>query len=104
MGIERQDLQQLKQQEHLFLTLVENCSRSELAASAKFLAMYIALYRQQFGEIPATDFLKIVQEPALDEKLLQLVSVGMQEASAMIKMVMLQGRHAVNEGDDTLRN
>jgi len=104
MDIEHQDLQQLKQQEHEFLTLVENCSRSELAKSAKFLAMYLALYRQQFGEIPAADYIKLVQAPTLDKGLLQLVSDGMQEASAMMKMVMLQDRQAVNEGDDNLLN
>jgi len=43
----------LKQLEKQFFTLVENSTRDELAQCAKYLAMYLVLYRQKFGEIPS---------------------------------------------------
>ena len=104
MEIESQDIQLLKQQEHEFLHLVENCSHSDLARTTKFLAMYLALYRQQFGEIPASDYSKLLQAPVLDKELLQIITEGMQEASAMLKMVMLQGRDLPDHSDQQVLN
>lgn len=99
MEIDQKDILLLKQRELEFTGLVENCSHSELAKCTKFLAMYLALYRQQFGEIPASDFSRLLQRPALDRDLLQIIGEGMQEASAMMRMILLQ-----DQDRDTISN
>jgi len=99
MQIKNQDLQQLKQRELEFLELVENCNHAELAKCTKFLAMYIALYRQQFGEIPSADYLKLLQPTTLDKDLIQIIGDGMREASEMMKTVLMQGRSQDNVPD-----
>lgn len=91
MNIENQDIQLLKQRELEFLHLVENCNRNELVKCAKFLAMYLALYRQQFGEIPFAEYNRLLQPSALDDKLIQVIGEGLQEASEMMKVILLQG-------------
>lgn len=91
MEIDQNDILILKQRELEFTGLVGNSSHSELAKCTKFLAMYLALYRQQFGDIPAADFSHLLQRPTLDRELLQIIGEGMQEASAMLKMILLQG-------------
>jgi len=92
MQIENQDLHQLKQRELEFLALAENCNHAELAKCTKFLAMYLALYRQQFGEIPSADYMKLLQPTTLDKDLIQIIGDGMREASEMMKVVLMQGR------------
>ena len=90
MGIRFGDLVKLKQREQEFLSLVENSSREDLAKCAKFLAMYLVLYRQQFGEIPADGYLKLTESPGTDTASLEIVGHGIDEASEMLKMVMRQ--------------
>ena len=98
MKIGNPEIQLLKRREAEFLDLVENSSHAELARCAKFLAMYLALYREQFGEIPVADYNRLLQPAALDKELLDIIGAGMQEASAMLRMVMQQGiRESVTE-------
>lgn len=104
MEIDQKDILLLKQRELEFTGLVENCSHSELAKCTKFLAMYLALYRQQFGEIPASDFSHLLQRPALDKELLQIIGEGMQEASAMMRMILVQGQEQLTTGSGRLLN
>lgn len=90
MSIRFNDLVKLKQREQEFLSLVENSSREDLAKCAKFLAMYLVLYRQQFGEIPAEGYIKLTESPGTDRESLEIVEHGIDEASEMLKMVIRQ--------------
>jgi hypothetical protein len=100
--INKQDLLQLKLREHEFLNLVETCSRDELAKCAKFLAMYVALYRQEFGDIPAAGYQKLLHTVTLDVEMLKIVADGMSEAAEMLKTVLLHTRGTSNETADDI--
>ena len=105
MAINKLDLLKLKQRELEFLGLVETCDRDDLAKCAKFLAMYVALYRQKFGDIPATGYMKLLSNPALDNELLQIMEDGMYEAAEMLKIILLQNRDTgVSTNNNTFLN
>jgi hypothetical protein len=99
MDTTTQELLKLKQQEQEFLELAHTCNRDELVKCARILAMYIALYRQEFGEIPLRGYAKLLDTTALDGELLQITSEGLYEAAEMLKTVMLQFRNEADVGD-----
>ena len=86
----KQDLTRLKQREYEFTLMVENCNREDLAKCTKFLAMYVALYRQKFGEIPNSDYKKLITSPILDSDLIEILDEGMYEAAEMLKLILSQ--------------
>ena len=86
----KEDLIKLKHSENEFLHLVESSSRDDLAKCSKFLAMYLALYRQKFGEIPDTDYGKLINAFELDKELVEILDDGMHEAAEMLKLILLQ--------------
>jgi len=91
-----QELLKLKQQEQEFLELTQTCNRDELVKCARVLAMYIALYRQQFGEVPLHCHAKLQQTNAFDDELIQITMEGLHEAVEMLKTVMLQHRDDIS--------
>jgi len=99
MDTTTQELLKLKQQEQEFLQLAQTCNRDELVKCARILAMYIALYRQEFGEIPLRGYAKLLDTSALDGELLQITREGLYEAAEMLKTVMLQFRNEVDTTD-----
>ena len=95
--ISKQQLINLKQQENEFLKLVDSSRREDLAQCTKFLAMYIALYRQKFGEIPEAGYEKLMTSTSLDNELLTIVEGGIIEATEMLKMVLMQKPEIASE-------
>lgn len=93
-GLLKDELLRLKQRETEFSHLVECSSREDLARCAKFLAMYIALYRQKFGDIPAAGYDRLMQTTELDPELLSLIDGGISEAAEMLKLVLMQKKTA----------
>jgi len=104
MDISRQELQMLKQQEQEYTRLADTCSRKELMKCARFLAMYIALYRREFGEIPASGYTEMLNTTILDKELLQISMGGLQEATEMLKTVLLGSGTEVVPDTDTCIN
>ena len=83
------DIVKLRQREMEFTNLVNSCSRNDLAKCAKFLAMYIALYRQKYGEISTSGYDRLMCAD-LNKELLDIVDEGIYEAAEMLKIVLLQ--------------
>ena len=52
--------------------------------------MYLTLYKQQFGEIPATNYQKQLHADELDKHLAKIVTDGMDEASEMLRIVLCE--------------
>jgi hypothetical protein len=86
----KQDLIKLKQREGEFTRLVNSSSREDLARCTRFLAMYIALYRQKFGDIPDSGYKQLIEAPVLDSDLLEIIDEGIHEASEMLKLIHMQ--------------
>ncbi|NNE37019.1 MAG: hypothetical protein HKN08_01840 [Gammaproteobacteria bacterium] len=99
--ISKQQIIDLKQQENEFLKLVDLSKREDLAQCTKFLAMYIALYRQKFGEIPEAGYEKLMNSTKLDNELATIVEDGIIEATEMLKMVLLQHQETATEDNNS---
>ena len=81
------ELDQIKKQQLEFQDLVDECNRNELGQSAKLLAMYIAVYKQEFGELPIENLLNMSESLLVGQELSQIIQDGIEEASSMLRMV-----------------
>ena len=101
-NVSKQQLINLKQKEVEFLRLVDSSKREDLAQCTKFLAMYIALYRQKFGDIPESGYDKLMTSTKLDDELVTIVRDGINEATEMLKMVLMQNQCTETKDDASL--
>lgn len=90
MSFSQDELIRMKEQSETFLELVEMSSHADLAQCTKLLAMYLTLYKQQFGEIPVTNYQKQLHADELDKHLAKIVTDGMDEASEMLRVVLCE--------------
>lgn len=81
------ELDQIRKQQLDFQDLVEECNRNELGQCAKLLAMYIAVYKQEYGELPLDNLLDMSETLLVDQELSQIIQNGIEEASSMLRMV-----------------
>jgi len=95
MSTAKSELDMIKEQQIEFQSLVQQCDRSELGQCAKLLAMYIAVYKQQFGDIPVESLLTMSETVTVDYELSQIIQNGIEEASSMLRMV-LEEKQQVN--------
>ena len=51
---------------------------------AKFLAMYIAVYKQQHGELPIDSLLQVTESALANQELSQIIQSGIEEATTML--------------------
>ena len=87
MSVSKNELDAIKQQQIDFQYLVEECNRDELGQCAKLLAMYVAIYRQRYGDLPVENLSQISQASAVNEELSQIIQDGVEEASKMLRLV-----------------
>ncbi len=87
MTVTKIELDQIKQQQLEFQDLVADCNRNELGQCAKLLAMYVAVYKQQYGDIPVESLLQISATVAVDQDISKIIQDGIEEASTMLRMV-----------------
>lgn len=59
--------------------------------------MYIALYRQKFGNIPEAGYEKLMTSTKLDNELMSIVEDGINEVTEMLKMVLMQKPNIATE-------
>lgn len=79
---------QLKLSHRVFQNLVQDCDRQELARCIRLLSMYLALYKRHHGEIAMSDYLELTESAAINEELAGLVKQGLDEAAAMMTLVL----------------
>jgi len=87
------DMIEIKSRESDLQSLVAISNKDELAQSLRLLAMYIALYKKSYGELPTSSFEKFMSEEDIDEESAEVFENGLSEAIAIINMV-LQSRPA----------
>jgi len=81
------ELDQIRKQQLEFQDLVEECNQNELGQCAKLLAMYIAVYKQEYGELPIENLVNMSETLLVDQELSQIIQNGIEEASSMLRMV-----------------
>jgi hypothetical protein len=96
MNTTKYELELIKLQQREFQSLVAESSGEELGQCAKLLAMYIAVYKKQFGDIPVEDLLKISDSVSMDQDLSGIIQDGIEEAASMLQMVRDEKRQKTN--------
>jgi len=79
---------ELRVSHRLFFNLVQGCDRDELARCIRLLSMYLAFYKKACGEIAISDYLELSESPVINQELSDLVKHGLDEASAMLTLVI----------------
>ncbi len=92
MSITKNELELIKRQQLDFEGLVQDCNREELGQCAKLLAMHIAVYKQQYGEIPVKNLAQIAETVSVNQEISQVIQNGIEEASDMLRMVRNEQR------------
>ena len=78
----------LKLSHKVFSTLVQDSGREELARCIRLLSMYLAMYKRHFGEMSMSDYLDLADSPLANQELAGLVKHGLEEATAMLTLVI----------------
>ena len=87
MSVSKNELKSIKQQHIDFHDLVQECNHDELGQCAKLLAMYVAIYKQRYGELPLEKLSHMADTLAVNKELSQIIQEGIVEASTMLRMV-----------------
>ena len=87
MSVTKTELDLIKQQQIEFQDLEQDSNRNELGQCTKLLAMYIAIYKQRYGDIPVETYMQISEELAVNQELSQIIQDGIEEASTMLRLV-----------------
>jgi hypothetical protein len=78
----------LKMSHKVFSSLVQDSGREELARCIRLLSMYLAMYKRNFGEMSMSDYLDLSGSPLVNQELAGLVKQGLEEATAMLTLVI----------------
>jgi hypothetical protein len=81
------DLIRLKTVENQLQKLMANSDKDALAQSMRLLALYVAAYKEHYGELDESLIKPQFTQSALDEHTVQLFETGLHEAIAMLSMV-----------------
>jgi len=82
------DLTDIKEREMELKSLIEISDRDELAQCIRLLAMYIAIFKKYFGELPVVSYEKILTSQVVDKDTARVFENGMREAITILDMVM----------------
>ncbi len=96
MSVTKNELDLIKQQQIEFQDLVQDSNRSELGQCTKLLAMYIAIYKQRYGDIAIESYMQISEDSSVNQELSQIIQDGIEEASTMLRMVRNDQRQEQN--------
>ncbi|MFT7461072.1 MAG: hypothetical protein ACI909_003764, partial [Planctomycetota bacterium] len=77
----------IKQQQIEFKDLVQECNRDELGQCAKLLAMYVAIYKQRYGDLPLDKLTDFSESSEVNKEMSKIIQDGIEEASEMLRLV-----------------
>ena len=92
MHLTDRELDIIRRQQEDFQELVQECNHEELGQCAKLLAMYVAVYKQQFGELPMDNLMEDSESALANQEISTIVQNGIEEASTMLQMVRNEER------------
>jgi len=69
-------------------TLSEMIDKEGLTQCIRLLSTYIALYKKDFGELPAESFESILDSTGVEADMVSVFENGMHEAVAMLSMIV----------------
>lgn len=92
MELSEAELEIIRQQHQDFQELVQTCNHEELGQCAKLLAMYVAIYKQRYGELPLEKLTQITDTPAVNRELSLIIREAIDEATTMLELVRNEQR------------
>lgn len=84
------DLACIEYSQQQFQKLLQCTNHDELVDCLKLLAMYIALYKKNYGEIAVEDFTQMLKADGANGELSEIIQEGIEEASAMLDMIITE--------------
>ena len=96
MSVSKNELDDIKQQHIDFQDLVLECNHDELGQCAKLLAMYVSIYKQQYGELPLDSLSLMADTPSINEELSKIIQEAIEEASTILRLVRGEQRQQQN--------
>jgi len=82
------DLENIKTRETELKSLIEVSDKDDLTQCVRLLAMYVAIYKKCFGELPVSSYEKMLSTQIVDKETARIFENGMHEAITMLDMVM----------------
>jgi len=91
--------------EHQLQSLMDCSERSELVQSVRLLALYVAAYKEQYGELDNVQLQHHLLADAADPATMRIFESGLHEAIAILSMIRVSGTgNPVGEGENVLLN
>jgi len=94
----KQSISDSKQIYQQFERLLQFSSTQDLARCARLLGLYVAMYKHEFGELPAEachSYLASEENDANDPVIAQIFTAGLQEVTSLLTLI--QGSHGQNQ-------
>ena len=82
------ELAEMKAKEMKLQMLVDVCDKNELSQCIRLLSMYIAIYKEQFGELLPEYYENILNSEKINGQTAKIFENGMHEAFTILDMVM----------------
>jgi len=82
------ELAEIKSKETKLQMLIDFCDKNELSQCIRLLSMYIAIYKDQFGELSPEYYENILSSQEIDAETAKIFKNGMHEALTILDMVI----------------
>lgn len=81
------DLTDLKEAESHLQLLMQSSNKHVLAQGVRLLALYVAAFKEQYGDLDPTTILSYLKEETVQPETMRVFETGLHEAIAMLSMV-----------------
>ena len=97
MNVDDKELEQIRANERELNRLVSMSERGELEQCLRLLSIYIALYKESFGELPVEGLDNVLGCENVDKATAMIFDTGIREAISILKLIL---QHPVNSANN----
>ena len=98
------ELSRIHLAEHQLQGLMDCSDKTELAQSVRLLALYVAAYKEEHGELDNALLQQHLKSSADDPATMRIFESGLHEAIAILSMIRLAGNPTFAENRPALLN
>lgn len=98
------ELSRIHQAEHQLQSLMDCSDKTDLAQSVRLLALYVATYKEEHGELDNALLQQHLKSNADDPATMRIFESGLHEAIAILSMIRLSGTNTAAEHQAVLLN
>ena len=93
MYVDEIELEKIKANERELNRLVSLSDRGELEQCLRLLSIYIALYKENFGDLPVERLDNVLECENTDRATAIIFDSGIREAISILKLILQQNNH-----------